>query len=135
MNEAALSRRRWLGLSEVQIDCFRPFALFVGFDIEGDPLTFVQSVETRLLNGRYMDENIATAIVGFDEAVSLVGVEKFDGSLLRHDATSLSTAFFFLLGSQLSRARSGKSALSTGCPVIYRKRRVAAGGRMKGHFA
>jgi hypothetical protein len=124
-----------LGLSEVQIDGFRPFAFLVGFDIEGDPLTFVQSVETRLFDGRDMDENIATAIVGFDKAVSLVGVEKFDGSLLRHDATSLSTAFFCRLGSQLSRAHSDKSALSTGCPVISRKRRVAAGRRMKGRFA
>jgi hypothetical protein len=83
----------------VQIDRFRTFPLFVRFDIEGDPLTFVQSVETSLLNGRYMDENIATAIVGFDETISLIGIEKFDRSLLRHDATSLSTAYFFRLGS------------------------------------
>jgi hypothetical protein len=119
----------------VQIDRFRPFALFIGFDIEGDPLTFVERVETSLLNGRHMDENIATAVVRFDEAVSLVGIEKFDGSLLRHDATSLSTALFFLSGSQLDRARSGKVALLTGCPVMCRKQRVAAGRRITGLFA
>jgi hypothetical protein len=39
-----------------------------------------------------MNKDIAPAVVWLNKPVSFVGIEKFDGSLLRHDARSLSIA-------------------------------------------
>jgi len=58
--------------------------LVVPLEVEGDGLALVQGAETLGIDGGLMDENILRAISGGDEAETLLGVEKFDGSLGSH---------------------------------------------------
>src|SRR5262249_4304529 len=49
-----------------------------GLDVESDALALHQRLEARAFNGSYVHEHVTAAIVGFDEAVAALTVEKFD---------------------------------------------------------
>src|SRR4029079_7852775 len=61
-----------------EIDRFRTFALFVGFDIEADALPLDQRLQSRAFDGGDVHEHITTAVVWFDEPVAALAVEKLD---------------------------------------------------------
>ena len=56
--------------------------LLVRLDLIAHALTFVQGVQAGAFDGCDMHENIASAVVRFYEAITLVRVKEFDGSLL-----------------------------------------------------
>src|SRR5215469_4061493 len=61
-----------------EVDGLWPFALFVGLDLEANALAFHQRLQPRAFNSGDVDEDVAAAIVGLDEAVATLAVEKFD---------------------------------------------------------
>src|ERR1700738_348999 len=71
-----------------QIDCFGAFALLVGLNIITNPLTFVQHLEPRLLDGRDVYEHVAPAVVRLDKAVSSLAVEELDRTGRGHRESS-----------------------------------------------
>src|SRR5271170_1989698 len=72
-----------------EVHRLRPFAFLVGFDIEGDPLAFVQDLESRLLDSGDVHEDIASAVIRFDKPVSTLAIEEFDRTGHRHRETPL----------------------------------------------
>src|SRR5471032_3068330 len=73
--------------SHDQIHSLRSFALFIGFDVEADLLTFVQTFKSGLLHGGDVHEHVASAIVRFYKAVAAFAVEEFYNASLRHRET------------------------------------------------
>src|SRR5580698_4344084 len=61
----------------------RSFALLATFQVEADLLALIQSTKASALNRRDMDEDILRAVIGLNEAKSLLSVEPLDRSL-RH---------------------------------------------------
>src|SRR4051812_32960785 len=61
-----------------QIDRLRALALLVGLDLEGDALSFSEVLESRALYRGDVDEHVAPAIIGLDEAVAALAVEELD---------------------------------------------------------
>ena len=45
-----------------------------------DLLTFIEALETSLLDGADMDEHVLATIVGLDEAITLLRIKPFHGS-------------------------------------------------------
>src|SRR5882724_9349327 len=70
-----------------EIDGFRALALLVGLDVEGDALSLVQRLEPGALDGGDVHEDIAPAVVRFDEAVAAFGVEELDDTCHGHRET------------------------------------------------
>src|SRR5581483_7642740 len=68
---------------------FRAFAFLVGFDVEADALTFVQSLEARLFDRGNVHEHVASAVVRLDEAVTPLRIEELHNPSLRHRETPL----------------------------------------------
>jgi hypothetical protein len=68
----------------LKIDRLRALPLLIRLDLVSDALAFVQRVQSGFFNRRDMYENIPASIVRLDESIALVGVEEFDGTLLRH---------------------------------------------------
>src|SRR6202035_1691202 len=64
--------------------------LIVRLDLIAYALPFVQGLQARALDRCDMHENIASAVVRFYKAITLVRVKEFDCSLLRHGTHSLS---------------------------------------------
>ena len=87
MTPAPLSSRDLDGL---QIGRSRLTAAAVGFDVEADLLPFVEVGHASALDRGNVYEHIRAARVLGDEAVTLLGVEKLDGTL-SHDGLHLKT--------------------------------------------
>ena len=64
----------------MQIGCRGLAAAAVGFDIKGELLPLVKAAHAGALDGGDVDEHIRAARVLHDEAVALLGVEKFNGT-------------------------------------------------------
>src|SRR5713226_7271609 len=82
-----------------QVDRLGAFALLVRFDLECDALSFGQILQSRPFHCGDVNEHIAAAVIGLDEAIAAFSVEEFDRSshghrensspaLLRRDALS-----------------------------------------------
>src|SRR5215472_11438199 len=61
---------------ELEVDCLG--AALVGFDVEADPLAFVEAAQTRRLDRRDMDEHVLAAAFRCDESKALGGIKEFD---------------------------------------------------------
>src|SRR5271170_5068691 len=100
-------------LDELQIDCLR--TALVGFDLEADPLAFIEAAQTRRLDRRDMDEHVLAAAFRCDESEALGSIEKFDlsgrhyGFLLKAFRYAEDTMF---AASSKSRLFSGKASSS-----------------------
>src|SRR5258706_47571 len=79
------SFRRSAGDDEV--DGFRALALLVGLDVEGEALPLAQRFEPGLLDRGDVHEHVAATVVGLDEAVAALGVEKLDRTCHGHRET------------------------------------------------
>src|SRR5216684_5026774 len=71
-----------------QIDRLGAFALLVRFDLECDALSFDQILQPRPLNRGDMNEHIAAAVIGFDEAIATFSVEELDRTSHGHRENS-----------------------------------------------
>jgi hypothetical protein len=69
---------------ELQLDRLGALASLVGLGFERDPHALVQQANARTLDGRDVNEHIVAAIVGRDEAVPLLGIEKLHDASLAH---------------------------------------------------
>src|SRR5262245_26087941 len=67
-----------------EVDRLRPLALLVGLDVEGDALPLGQRFEAGALDRGDVNEHVAPAVIGLDEAVAALGVEELDGTCHRH---------------------------------------------------
>src|SRR4051812_24916225 len=76
---ASLAGRTGTRLRELEVDG-AGLAAAVGLELVGDALVAVERLEPGRLHGGDVDEGVAAAGLGLDEAVALVGVEEFDGS-------------------------------------------------------
>src|SRR3954453_3470326 len=61
-----------------QIDRLGAFALLVRLYLEGDALSLHQVFQSGALHRGDVDEHIAAAVVGLDEAVAALPIEEFD---------------------------------------------------------
>src|SRR5690348_13180755 len=61
-----------------KIDGLRSLALLVGLDIKTDALAFLQRLQPGALDRGDVYEDVATAVVRFDEAVAALTVEELD---------------------------------------------------------
>src|SRR5215216_2528250 len=61
-----------------QVHSLRAFALFVGLDFKLNSLSFGQRLQSGVLDGRDVHEDIAPAIVWLDEAIPALAIEEFD---------------------------------------------------------
>src|ERR1700730_10362327 len=61
-----------------QIDRLGAFALLVRFDLECDALSFGQILQPRPFHRGDVNEHIAAAVIGFDEAIAAFSVEELD---------------------------------------------------------
>src|SRR5882762_83648 len=59
-------------------------AFLVGLDIEGDALPLRKRFEPGPLDGGDMNKHVAAAIIGLDEAVATLGIEKLNGTCHCH---------------------------------------------------
>src|SRR5665647_1337958 len=80
LNGAALRRNH-------QVDRFRALALLVRFDLECNALSFGQVLQSRPLHGGDVDEHIAAAVIGLDEAIATFSVEELDRTSHGHRET------------------------------------------------
>ena len=55
------------------------------FDVEFDLLVFIEAAQTGTLDGGDVDEHVARAAIGLDEAETLGGVEPFHGAFGHRD--------------------------------------------------
>jgi hypothetical protein len=67
-----------------QVNRLGAFALLVRFDLERNTLSFSQILQSRPLDGRDVNEHIATAIIGLDEAIATFAIEKLDRTSIGH---------------------------------------------------
>src|SRR5215831_15984688 len=61
-----------------EIDSLRPLALLVGLDVEADALTFVERFQAGALDRGDVNEDVATAVVRLDEAITALAIEELD---------------------------------------------------------
>src|SRR5215470_9042713 len=59
-----------------QIDRFGAFALLIRFDVEADPLSLVQSLQSRLFHCGDMNEHVTPAVIRFYEAIAPFAIEE-----------------------------------------------------------
>ncbi len=74
----------------------RTFTVLTGLNFVRDLLAFVQGAESGAFDGRNVHERIFRTIVRLDEAITLSGIEPFNGAfshirILNHDVTGLPT--------------------------------------------
>src|SRR5207237_9055163 len=114
-------------------------AALVGLELVGDALVLVEAVHPGLLDRADMDEGVLAAILGRDEAVALLGVEKFDLAD-GHDALPCSWAGpewpFAVPGKPREGRRSRKAPKTVRCdrsraaiPTAGRNGKCGAGQR------
>src|ERR1700686_1412934 len=70
-----------------QVDRLGPFALFVRFDLECDALSFGQILQPRALHRGDVNEHIAAAVIGLDEAIASFSIEELDRTSHGHRET------------------------------------------------
>src|SRR5882762_2957262 len=75
-----------------QVDRLGAFALLVRFDLECDALSFGQVLQPRPLHCRDVNEHIAAAVIGLDEAIATFSVEELDRTSHGHRETPPRTA-------------------------------------------
>src|SRR6516165_6948148 len=71
-----------------EIDRLGAFALLVRFDIKRNTLSFGQILQPGTLHSRDVDENVASAVIGLDEAIAALSVEELDRTSHGHRETS-----------------------------------------------
>jgi hypothetical protein len=71
--------KRLLG-QRLQVHC-RIFAAAVDFDVEFEPVAFIDRGQAGAFHRRDMDESIGLPIIAADEAEALHRIEEFDGAL------------------------------------------------------
>src|SRR5262245_10418487 len=77
----------WALAGDDKVDRFRSLALLVRLDVEGNTLPLVQSLQPCPLDGRDVNEHVASTIVRFDEAVSTLCIEELNGTCHGHRET------------------------------------------------
>jgi hypothetical protein len=70
-----------------EVDRLRALAFLVRLDLETDPLSFGQVLQSRPLDRGDVDEYIAAAIIGLDEAIAAFSIEELDRSSHGHRET------------------------------------------------
>src|SRR6266481_2069887 len=70
-----------------QVDRLGAFALLVRFDLECDALPFGQVLQPGPLHCRDVNEHIAAAVIGLDEAIATFSVEELDRTSHGHRET------------------------------------------------
>src|ERR1700694_2426060 len=70
-----------------QIDRLGAFALLVRFDLECESLSFGQILQSRPLYSGDVNEHIAAAVIGLDEAIATFSIEELDRTSHGHRET------------------------------------------------
>src|ERR1700738_566438 len=70
-----------------QVDRLGAFALLVRFDLECNALSFVQILQSGPLHRGDVNEHIAAAVIGLDEAIATFSVEELDRTSHGHRET------------------------------------------------
>src|SRR5712671_4622322 len=70
-----------------QVDRLGAFALLVRFDLECDALSFGQVLQPGSLHRGDVDEHIAAAVIGLDEAIATFSIEELDRTSHGHRET------------------------------------------------
>src|SRR5690349_911176 len=65
-------------LLNYQVDRLGAFALLVRFNLKCNTLSFGQILQSCPFHGRDMNEHVAAAVIGLDEAIATFSVEEFD---------------------------------------------------------
>ena len=73
------TRRVGVGLKEVDVHSNDSLLALLG--VERDDVSLVEDLESSSVDGGDVDEDVSAAIIGADEAESLLGVEPLDGTL------------------------------------------------------
>jgi hypothetical protein len=74
--QALRSQKLWKALESNQVGCAL-LAAAIFFEFVTNALLFIERAHASGFNRRNVDERVATAIIGLDETIALVGVEKF----------------------------------------------------------
>src|SRR6476620_129789 len=77
-------RQRRSSASDDQIHSLWTFALLVGLDFKLNSLSFGQRLQSSVLDGGDVHEDIASAIVRLDEAVPALAIEELDRTTHGH---------------------------------------------------
>src|SRR6267143_4830265 len=72
-----------------EVDRLRAFALLVRFDLECDTLSFGQILQPGSFHCGDVNEHIAAAIIGFDEAIAAFSIEELDRPSHGHRETPI----------------------------------------------
>src|SRR3954463_12913850 len=75
-----------------EVHRLRAFAFLVRFDLEGDTLSFDQILQSCSFDRGDVDEHVAAAIIGLDEAIAAFSVEELDRTSHGHRETPPRTA-------------------------------------------
>src|SRR3979490_3178428 len=70
-----------------QVDRLGAFALLVRFDLERNALSLCQILQSGPLDGGDVNEHIAAAVIGLDEAVAAFSIEELDRTNHGHRET------------------------------------------------
>src|SRR5262249_60862018 len=103
-----------------------------GLDVEGEALPLAQRFEPGPLDRGDVHEHVAPAVVGLDEAVAALGVEKFDRTCHRHRETPIPvvapppTRTARRLGRTFTNGGSSGLTASVTPPGPHRRRNVKA---------
>jgi hypothetical protein len=81
---ALLTPNRSLGSECDEVNRLWAFAFFIRFYFKGYFQTFRERCHASLFNGSNVNEDIPAAVVGFNEPVALVWIEKLHRTLLCH---------------------------------------------------
>src|SRR6185312_11904943 len=71
-----------------EVDRFGAFALLVRFNVEADPLSLVQSLQSRLFHRGDVNEHVTSAVIWFNEAIAPFTIEELHDTRLRHRENS-----------------------------------------------
>ena len=69
---------------ELEVNGLKTAAAWIGLKLEAQLRSLGELGNARLLNRRYVNEDILAAIVRRDEAIALGGVKEFDRAVLAH---------------------------------------------------